>query len=189
MRIPSDTVSGLGRGAHDVGLALLLGGNVFGRYAMHPALAEVSDKRERGRVVNRAWRRYGLVNGLGLAAVVGGWLGARPNEAHPRWLSPRERGLARAKDVAVGAVAVTGIAAAVEGVRFAAVEAGGAVSLEDGGTPAPETPPAAARRRRLLNGLARANAVAELGLLLVNASLSQQNFRRPPVRRVLRRRY
>jgi hypothetical protein len=189
MRIRSDVVSGLGRGAHDIGLAALLGGNLFGRLAMHPALSEVSDKGERGKVVNRAWRRYGTVNALGLTAVVGGWASARTNEASARWLSGTEQRLARAKDVAVATVALTGIASAVEGMRFAAEGAGGAVPLEDGSHPAQETPVAAARRRRLLNALSRTNAAAEIGLVAVNALLSQQNFRRPPARRLLRRRY
>jgi hypothetical protein len=188
MRLGSDTIGGLGRGAQDVGLAALLGGNLFGRLAMHPALAEVSDERERGKVVNRAWRRYGTVNSLGLAAVVAGWLGARRSEAGTRLLSPSERRLARAKDVAVGAVAVTGVASAIEGVRFAASAPEGAVPLADGSSPAPDTPAVAARRRRLLNALSRTSAAAELGLLVINAALGQQSFRHPPARRLLRRR-
>jgi hypothetical protein len=157
--------------------------------AMHPALADVSDKEERGRVVNRAWRRYGLVNGLGLAAVVAGWVGARPNEARDRWLSPRERALARAKDAAVGLVAVTGIASGIEGIRFSRTRPGGAVPLEDGDTPAPEAPPDATRLKHRLTGLSTASLAADLALVVVNSSLAQANFRRPPVRRVLRRRY
>ena len=74
-------------------------------------------------------------------------------------------------------------------MRFAAGAPEGAVPLEDGSHPAPETPAAAARRRRVLNGLSRANAAAEVALVLVNAALGQQNFRRPPARRLLRRNY
>ena len=103
-RIPSDTLSSLGRAAHDAGLAALLGGNLYGRVAMHPALGDVSDASERGRVVNRAWRRYSWINSAGLLAVVAGWVGARVNEAKPSSLSPRERRLALAKDASVAAV-------------------------------------------------------------------------------------
>ena len=74
--VRSDTVSSAGRAAHDVALAALLGGNLFGRTAIHPALSEVSDKAERGRVLNRAWRRYGTVNSAALATLVAGWLPA-----------------------------------------------------------------------------------------------------------------
>ena len=62
---PSVPLSQVGRAAHDLGLAGMLGGTLFGRLALHPAVAEISDPRERGKVVNAAWRRYGAVNGAG----------------------------------------------------------------------------------------------------------------------------
>jgi len=189
VRVESDLVSSLARAAHDAGLAALLGGNLFGRWAMHPALVEVSDERERGKVVNHAWRRYGTVNSLGLAAVVAGWLGARAGETQNRWLSPRERLLARAKDVTVLAVAVTGVASAVEGVRFGRMAPEGAVPLRDGNEPAPDTPPEAARAKRVLKSLGRASAVTQLALLGIEAALAQAGYRRPPARRFLRRTY
>lgn len=182
-------MSSAGRAAHDAGLAAMLGGNLFGRLAMHPALESVSDASERGRVVNRAWTRYGIVNSTSLAALLAGWAGARTNEAHPRWLSPRERVLARAKDVAMAAVVVTGAAAAVEGMRFSRMQPEGAVPLADGSHPGPYTPPEAARLKRRLNRLSTAAIASELALLATNASLGQANFRRPPLRRLLRRRY
>jgi hypothetical protein len=95
------------RAAQDVGIALLLGGNVFGRRAMHPALEWVSSASERGKVTNEAWRRYGLFNSLGLAGIVGGWAVERS-------------GPLGIQDATVAAVAVTGVASAVEGVRFLA---------------------------------------------------------------------
>ena len=188
-RVPSDTVSSLGRAAHDAGLAALLGGNLFGRVALHPALTAVSDPAERGKVVNRAWRRYGWVNSAGLLAVVTGWAGARVNESAPAGLSGRERRLAVAKDASVAAVALTGVATAITGMRFARTVAGGAVPLSDGNHPGPETPDDAARLKRTLNVLSTASAAAELTLVATNAALGQANFRRPPLRRVLRRRY
>src|SRR5436309_1500652 len=127
MRIPSDTASSLGRATHDVALGALLGANLFGRIAMNPALEDISDKSERGRVLNRAWRRYGTVNSLALAALVGGWLPARLGEAAPNRLSARERPLAVGKDVAMGAVVVTGVASAASGVGFASQAPAGAV--------------------------------------------------------------
>ena len=55
-------------------------GQLFGRMALHPAVTAISEPRERGEVVNAAWRRYGAVNGAGLAAVTAGWIGARAGE-------------------------------------------------------------------------------------------------------------
>src|ERR671935_1887893 len=94
------------RAAHDMGLAVILGGNLFARFGMHPALREVSDARERGMVVNSAWRRYGTINSLGLAALLAGWAGSRAQPPRPR--SERERALGPARDAAVAAVTATG---------------------------------------------------------------------------------
>jgi hypothetical protein len=95
---PPVSLSKIGRAAHDVGLAGLLGGNLFGRLALHPSVTEISDPAERGKIVNAAWRRYGAVNSLSLAAVTAGWLGARLRESANRNLSDEERRLAYAKD-------------------------------------------------------------------------------------------
>ena len=182
---PPVPLSQVGRAAHDIGLAGLLGGNLFGRLALHPSVTQIRDKGERGKVVNAAWRRYGAVNSLSLAAVAAGWAGARANEARDDRLSPAERRLARAKDVLVGVVALTGLATAVEGVRFSRIEPGGAVPLLDGDHTAPSATDAARRAKRRLNGLGLAAMVAEVGLVAVNAALGQQSFRRPPRRRAI----
>jgi hypothetical protein len=181
---PPVALSQLGRAAHDLGLAGLLGGNLFGRLALHPAVAGISDERERGEVVNAAWRRYGLVNSLGLAALTLGWAGARAGEAADRALSGRERSLARVKDGLVAAVVVTGVATAVEGVRFARQAPDGAVPLADGSHPSPATPAPAARLKRRLNALGAVGLGAEAALVGVNAALTQEGFRRPPRRRL-----
>ena len=187
--VDSDTLSGVGRAGHDIGLGALIGGNLFARVAMHPSLTEISDERERGKVLNRSWRRYGAVNLVALGAVVGGWAGARADEARPRMLSGRERGLAVAKDAAVAVVAATGIAAAVQGMRFAGTEPDGAVPLETGDRTSAAASDTAARRKRRINAIGTAHLVSALSLAGINAGLSQSGFRRPPVRRVLRRRY
>lgn len=187
--IESDRISAAARAVHELGAAALLGGNLFARVGMHPALAHISNPRERGAVVNAAWRRYGTVNSLALAAVVGGWLGARSDETSDARLSGRERRLARFKDVTVAAVALTGVASAVNGVRFARMEPDGRVALDDGSTPAEQTPKRQARAKRVLGALGGAHLAAAATLVAINASLSQANFRRPPLRRVLRRRH
>ena len=40
---PPLVLSQIGRAAHDAGLAGLLGGNLFGRFALHPSVTEISD--------------------------------------------------------------------------------------------------------------------------------------------------
>lgn len=181
----TDTVSGVGRALSDLGLASLLGGQLFGRMALHPAVTAISEPRERGEVVNAAWRRYGAVNGAGLAAVTAGWIGARAGEVRNRNLDSRERALARAKDALVATLVVTGVATAIEGVRFSREEPAGAVPLEDGDHTAPAASDSARRRKKRLNVLGVTTIAAEVGIVGVNAALSQVNFRHSPMRRRL----
>ena len=189
VHVESDAISSAGRAAHDISLGALIGGNLFARVAMHPALGLVNDPRDRGRVVNRAWRRYGVVNSLALTSLIAGWVPARLGEARRALLSPRERPLAVGKDLAMCAVAVTGIAAGAQGMRFSRMELGGAVPLEDGSTPSAEASDREASAKRRLNMLGTAHLVSALALAAVNATLAQASFRRPPKRRLLKRRY
>ena len=158
------------RAAQDAALAALLGGNLFGRLAMHPALTGVSNKEERGRVLNRAWRRYGTVNSAALAALVAGWLSARGAESAAARSSDRRR-LVLAKDIAVGTVVGTGLASALGGVGFARQAPGGAVPMESGSEPAAETPRRAAALKQAVNILGDLNLAAEVALLVVDAQL------------------
>jgi hypothetical protein len=89
--------------------------------------------------------------------------------------------------VAVGAVAVTGVASAIEGMRFNATESNGAVPLTDGNTAAPEATSGETRMKRALHAMGAANLAAEVALVGINSALAQTNFRRPPLRRLLRR--
>ena len=184
---PPVPLSQAGRAAHDIGVAGLLGGNLFARLALHPIVTEISDERERGRLVNAAWRRYGTLNSLGLLAVVAGWAGARADEAADRRLSPEERRLARAKDVMVGLVALTGLASAAQGVRFSKMAPGGAVPLKDGDHTSESARDDQRRAKRRLNALGIATLAAEAGLVAVSAALDQRAFRRPPARRLVPR--
>lgn len=178
VRIPSEAVAGGRCALHDVALGALIGGNLFGRVAMHPALTDVSDTAERGKVLNRAWRRYGTVNSLALATLVGEWLPARLSEQP--WRNNGEWRLARAKDVVIGAVVMTGLASAAGGIGFAQQAPGGAVPMTSGHDPAPEAPPRAARLKEVVNALGAANLAACLALIAVDSAIEQESRRRPP---------
>ena len=189
LNVRSDTLSSIGRAAHDLGLGAIVGGNLFARVGMHPAVAAISDPAERGEVVNGAWRRYGTVNSLSLAALLAGWGGARLGEAKPEHLSRSERGLALAKDASLAGLAATGIAAGLVGMRFGRSAPEGAVPLEDGDHAAAEASERQQKLKRRLEALSNAQLVFGAALALTNAALSQQSFRRPPVRRLLKRDY
>jgi len=168
-----DTVGTVGRAAHDVGLAAILGGNLFARIGMHPALSEVADPRERGKVVNAAWRRYGAVNSLALAALIAGWAGSRPGELDRTTLSERERTLAAVRDGAVVAVAVTGVAAGIQGVRFSRMEPEGAISMEDGSEAGAGASPSESRAKWRLNLLGAIHLASALSLAGINTAVSR----------------
>jgi hypothetical protein len=167
-----------GQIAQDASLAALLGGNLFGRVAMHPALASVSDEAERGAVLNQAWRRYGTVNSLALAGLVAGWASGRQDERGRLRTGHRRGALVLAKDVTVGAVVVTGLASAVGGIGFAQQAPGGAVPMADGTETVADTPPRAATLKRAVNVLGGLNLAAELALVAVNGLLIRSRSRR-----------
>lgn len=167
-----------GQVAQELSLAALLGGNLFGRVAMHPALTDVSDKAERGKVLNRAWRRYGTVNSLALAGLVAGWASVRGDESGPLWTSRRRRTLVLSKDIAVGAVVATGLASAVSGVGFAQQASEGAVPMDSGSETADETPPRAAALKHLVNVLSGLSLATEVSLVVVDGLLTRSVSRR-----------
>lgn len=189
VHIESDTLSSIGRAGHHIAFGALLGGNLFARFAMHPAVRELSDPRERGKLVNAAWRRYGVVNSLSLLSLAAAYAPARFGEARADLLSPRERKIVRGKDIALASVFATGIASGLQGMRFARMEPNGAVPLADGNTAAPEAPERETKAKRTLNLLGAANLAAVFGLAAADATLSQASHRRAPLRRVLKRRY
>ncbi len=177
--------------ASDLSLAALIGGNLFGRYAMAPALAEISDPRERGKVLNCAWRRYGAVNALASIGLLASWIPIRRRELAGVRLSTREAALLAARDLATAGVLASGLAAAVGGVRFAQEAPEGAVPMQDGQMTSPEASRSAARTKTLMNALGGLNLGFELALAAINAARLEQRARtlhrsRPSLRSLLR---
>ena len=162
------------RVAHDVGLAAWLGGTMFGKFGLNPAVAQVSSRAERGSVMNAAWSGYGPVAGAALGAIGVGWFGARAAGAVPDAQDPAGLYLQRAKDVLVAGALLGGAASAIQGQRLSRQAPEGAVPIEQGTEPAPETPRPAARIQRTLSILSTLNVLTGVGLVGVNAVLSQR---------------
>ena len=184
----NDTLAQSARAAHDWGLASWLGGSMYGQFALNPAVAQIDDKRERGKVVNAAWNGYNVINAISLGSVALGWFASRLTETRPDRLTEDERRLAIAKDGLTLLAVGTGVASAVQGARLARQEPEGAVPIERGTKPAAETPAPAAKAQRSLAGLGITNIASGVGLVIVNALLAQRNHSRPPLRRALLRR-
>ncbi len=108
------TLSSAGWVIHDVGLASAIGGSMFGKLALQPAIDEVSDAQERDQVSDVAWRRFSLINLASHVAFAVPWFVGRAL-LDGKEVSPRAQALVRAKDVLVGASLASGIASIVFG--------------------------------------------------------------------------
>src|SRR3569623_1408217 len=101
--------------AHDVGLATAIGGTLFGREALHPALREgIDDQKDRDRVADAAWRRFSWVNLAGHAAMASTWFAGRALLTG-REVDRLSRPLTLTKDALLVASLATGVASLVLG--------------------------------------------------------------------------
>src|SRR3954468_710757 len=85
---------------HDVGLATAIGGTLFGREALQPAIHEIKDPIERGKVADAAWRRFSWMNLAGHVAFAATWFFGR-SMLSGREVSKTSRNLTLAKDALV----------------------------------------------------------------------------------------
>jgi hypothetical protein len=186
--VTNENLAEITRAAHDWGLASWLGGSMFGQFALNPAVSQISDRRERGKVVNAAWNGYNAINAISLGAVAAGWAAARLTESAPPRLTERERSLAKAKDALTATALISGFASGVQGGRLAKSAPEGAVPVERGLKPASDTPPEAARAQKSLRVFGSLSILSGVGLVIVNALMAQLAHSRPPLRRGLLRR-
>ena len=61
------------RSLHKMGLGTCLGGTIFGLIALNPTVNRISDRRERGRVLNEAWMRFQTFGTLAIGVTVAMW--------------------------------------------------------------------------------------------------------------------
>ncbi len=181
----SDTLANGARAAHDVGLAAWLGGAMFGKFAHNPSLVEISSHAERGRVASDAWGRYNVINTLGLGAAAVGWVAARFTETQSSRLTDSEQRLVQVKDGLMVAALLTGVVGGIAGVRLATQMPDGAVPIQTGTQPAPETPESAARLQRVIGPASTINVISGVALVAVNGVLAQVDYSHPAGRRVL----
>jgi uncharacterized membrane protein len=183
----SDTIQDVNQAVHNVAMATWVGGTVFGRVALNPAVRRIGAHTERGAVANAAWNAFNAVNAVALGAVGAGHLAGRLTELGWSNLSEREKPLVRAMDVFTATGVLTGALTGVQGVRLARQAPDGAVPVESGSRPAPETPPDAARLQRSINLLGMVNLLSGVGLVVSTGLFWRSAVSRPPLHRALRR--
>ena len=160
--------------AHNLGLATWFGGSLFGQIALNPTVSRISDKNERGRVLNEAWGRYNAVNLIAIATSLLTWR-ARGLKADSELRAPA---LARAKDFLLGGAAVNGIASAVLGAAIASQAREAATPVESGTQPTPETPEEAAWAQRLV-GLTGTSSLALLAGVIATSTAIETSTVKP----------
>jgi hypothetical protein len=149
------------RSLHKLGLGINLGGTLFGLVALNPSVARVSDRSERGRVLNEAWTRFQAVATLAMGLTVAMWRLGGLKEAE----SDLDASLAGLKNILLGGALVTSAASAIAGRRIARQAPEGETRVESGAEPAPETPEEAARSQRLSAFLGAATVALVAGVL------------------------
>ena len=155
------------RSLHKLGLGINLGGTLFGLTALNPTVKRVSDKSERGRVLNEAWTRFQTVGTLAMGLTVATWRLGGLKEAE----GDVDSALAGIKNVLLGGALITSVASAIAGRRIASQAPEGATPVESGAEPAPETPEEAARSQRLSAFLGAATVALVAGVLGLSSAL------------------
>jgi hypothetical protein len=155
------------RSLHKMGLGINLGGTIFGLIALNPSVARISDKSERGHVLNEAWARFQTISVLAMGVTVAMWRLGGLKEAE----SDLDATLAGIKNVLLGGALLTTVASAISGMRIARQAPEGATPVESGAEPAPETPDEAARSQRLSAFLGTATVALVAGVLGLSSAL------------------
>lgn len=150
--------------AHELGVATAVGGTVFGRAALQPALQKIEDLESRNRFATDAWTRFSWVNLAANGVVAATWFAGR-SLLGGRHVSGTARTLIRVKDGLVIASLATGICRAVLG-RVLAEE----IQQEDKGDHG-ENVIASANRVWRRRGAAR-RAVGTVGILNLLANVA-----------------
>jgi len=151
--------------AHDVGLATALGGTLFGREALHPALREgIDDQLDRDRVADTAWRRFSWINLAAHGAMAATWFAGRAMLSG-REVTRKARPLTVAKDAMITASLATGLASVVLG-RILGRRVRNQVTLEQ--REKVET------LRRAVGATGLVNLAANIGILGITTMLSMQ---------------
>ncbi len=155
------------RSLHKMGLGISLGGTIFGLIALNPTVSRISDRSERGRVLNEAWMRFQTIGTFAMCVTVAMWRLGGLKEAE----SDLDPTLAGIKNLLLGGALLTSVASAIVGMRIARQAPEGATPVESGTEPAPETPEEAAQSQRLSAFLGTATVGLTAGVLGLSSAL------------------
>jgi hypothetical protein len=152
---------------HNLGLAAGFGGSLFGQMALHPAVRTLDDKKERGEILNKAWRGFSPVNAFALGSVALTWVLGRSALSGGE-IDDETRGLVLAKDVLVALYTATGLGSLIIGLTWGRREP----PVEQGGTPAAETPELDVKALKTVSRLGKVNILCAAGVIALTAILN-----------------
>lgn len=156
---------------HDLGLATSVGGAIFGKAGLHPAVRKIDSQEQRGIVTSKAWKSFSPINLLAHVAVVLTWVTGR-SAITGRIIDRPTRTLVHTKDGLVAAYLLTGLVSTAAGYALSRSDSGSPPAIEAGGEPAARTP----RRSRILQRISDvtgyANLIAGTALIGVTAVLA-----------------
>jgi hypothetical protein len=158
---------------HDLGLATSVGGAIFGKAGLHPAVRNIQSKDERGLVTSEAWKDFTPINLLSHIAVVLSWVPGRM-ALNGRFIDRQTRTLVRIKDVLIGTYFITGLTSTVAGYALSRSQNGRAPAIESGYSPAGETPKRSQVLQRTSDLAGYVNLVAGAAVIGLTAVLAMK---------------
>ncbi|HSJ46334.1 MAG TPA: CBS domain-containing protein [Euzebyales bacterium] len=180
------TQNTIARSLHDLGLAGWFGGSLMGAVGLNGATAHLDDPTERARAANAGWDRWTPVNGAAIVAhLLGGaqlvWnnKGRLAVQRKARWVNLAKAGLTA---VALGVTAYS----RWQGRQLEDTAGDAEVPVRDATTPAPGTPPRAARAQRQLTALQWVVPASTGALVVLNAKAGEQQRPAAIVRSAIR---
>lgn len=154
---------------HNLSLAVAYGGPLYGKFALGPAIKEISSEQERGKVLVTAWNHFAPVNLAAHGAFTASWLVLR-KMFKDRNLGKKTDKLLTVKDTLVAGALLTGVANTIASKRMQRAFPEG-VPVRSDHQPSPNTPPQAARFQRFFNVMGPINLALLAGALAVGPVL------------------
>lgn len=160
--------------AHELGLATSFGGVLFGKLALNPNLDVVESKSDRGELLNKSWNRFNAVSAASTGTAIATWLAGRGAISGNFAMDEEANNLVRTKDALLATAAATGLASIISGLQLSRQAPEGAVPIDSGVSPAPETSEEAARLLRRVNLLGNVNLAVLGATIAVSTILSMK---------------
>jgi hypothetical protein len=170
------TLSSAAWAVHEVGLATAIGGTLFGRAALEPALHEIKSPEERDLVSAEAWQRFSWMNLSGHVAFAATWLIGR-TMLSGREVSGTARTLTKVKDGMVIASVITGVTSILLGRQLAVRSRRGVGPehvRESGDRKGDRQAKTTRAMERAVGGLGILNLVTNVGIAAITAILGME---------------